>query len=86
MNYNASCDLECELFKNVFDKTPDYIKNNKLMDFSNEGEFTFTLKREHLYPYDEKIEISMKFCEFFFIFSSLPITKIDQGLFPFSAK
>lgn len=54
MNINASCDLEQELFKNVFDKTPDYIKNNKLMDFSNENEFTFTLKREHLYPYDEK--------------------------------
>ena len=53
MNISASCDLENELFKNVFDKTPDYIKNNKLMDFSNESEFTFTLKKEHLYPYDE---------------------------------
>ena len=53
MNISASCDLENELFKNVFDKTPEYIKNNKLMDFSNEGEFTFTLKKEHLYPYDE---------------------------------
>ena len=49
----ASCELEKELFKNVFDKTPDYIKNNKLMDFSNEDEFTFTLKKEHLYPYNE---------------------------------
>ena len=53
MNKEASCELEKELFKNVFDKTPEYIKNNKLMDFSNKGEFTFTLKREHLYPYDE---------------------------------
>ena len=52
MNIKASCSLENELFKNVFDKTPDYIKNNKLMDFSQEGEFTFTLKREHLYPYN----------------------------------
>ncbi len=53
MNIQASCELEKALFKSVFDKTPDYIKNNKLIDFSNEGEFTFTLKREHLYPYDE---------------------------------
>ena len=36
MNISASCDLENELFKNVFDKTPDYIKNNKLIDFSNQ--------------------------------------------------
>ncbi|MCD8377547.1 MAG: hypothetical protein LUB59_02025 [Candidatus Gastranaerophilales bacterium] len=50
----ASCELENELFKNVFDKTPEYIKTEKLMDFSNENEFTFTLKKEHLYPYDEK--------------------------------
>ncbi len=50
----ASCPLEQELFKNVYNKTPDYIKNAKLLDFSNEGEFTFTLKKEHLYPYDEQ--------------------------------
>ena len=53
MNISTSCDLENELFKSVYDKTPDYIKNNKLMDFSDEGEFTFTLKKAHLYPYDE---------------------------------
>lgn len=53
MTREASCELEKELFKNVFDKTPDYIKNAKLMDFDNKDEFTFTLKREHLYPYDE---------------------------------
>ena len=47
-------ELENELFKSVYDKTPDYIKNTCLMDFSNEGEFTFILKREHLQPYDEK--------------------------------
>lgn len=50
----ASCPLEQELFKNVYDKTPDYIKNAKLLDFSNKGEFTFTLKKEHLYPYNEQ--------------------------------
>lgn len=47
-----SCLLEEELFKNVFDKTPEYIKNLNLFDFNNREEFTFTLKREHLYPYD----------------------------------
>ncbi len=47
--------LENELFKSVYEKTPDYIKNLNLMNFSNKGEFTFTLKKEHLKPYDEKI-------------------------------
>lgn len=46
--------LENELFKSVYDKTPDYIKNLSVMDFSNNGEFTVKLKKEHLYPYDEK--------------------------------
>ena len=46
--------LENELFKSVYEKTPDYIKNLNLMDFSNKGEFTFTLKKGHLKPYDEK--------------------------------
>ncbi len=45
--------LENELFKNVYEKTPDYVKNLKLMDFDNKGEFVFTLKKEHLKPYDE---------------------------------
>ncbi len=48
-----SCELEGELFKNVFDKTPDYIKNLDLMNFDNENGFTFTLKKEHLYPHSE---------------------------------
>ena len=46
----ASCELEKELFKNVYDKTPDYIKNLNLFDFNNENEFTFILKRAYLYP------------------------------------
>ena len=46
--------LENELFKSVYDKTPDYIKELNLMDFSDKGEFTFVLKKEHLKPYDEK--------------------------------
>ena len=37
----ASCELEKELFKNVFDKTPDYIKNLDLLNFDNENEFTY---------------------------------------------
>ena len=47
-------ELENELFKSVYDKTPKYIKNLDLMNFSNEGEFSFVLKKEHLKPYDEK--------------------------------
>ena len=46
--------LENELFKSVYDKTPDYVKSLDLMDFDNNGEFTFVLKKEHLYPYDEE--------------------------------
>lgn len=53
MIHKASCELEQELFNNVFDKTPEYIKNANLLDFENEDEFTFTLKKEHLYPYNE---------------------------------
>ena len=49
-----SCLLEQELFKNVFDKTPDYIKDLNLIDFEQEGEFSFNLKREHLYPYNSE--------------------------------
>ena len=49
-----SCDLENELFKNVYDKTPDYIKNSNLLNFDNENEFSFVLKKEHLYPYDSE--------------------------------
>ncbi len=45
--------LENELFKSVYDKTPEYVKNLNLMDFSNTGEFSFILKKEHLEAYDE---------------------------------
>lgn len=50
----ASCDLENELFKSIEAKTPDEIKNLNLIDLSNKNSFTFILKREHLYKYDEK--------------------------------
>lgn len=49
----SNVELENELFKSVYEKTPDYIKNLNLMDFSQDGEFTFTLKKEHLKPYDK---------------------------------
>ena len=49
----SNVELENELFKSIYDKTPDYIKNLDLMDFSNDGEFTFTLKKDHLKPYDK---------------------------------
>ncbi len=45
--------LENELFKSVYEKTPDYVKSLNLMNFDNEGEFSFVLKREYLKPYDE---------------------------------
>ena len=61
-----SCILEKELFKNVFDKTPDYIKNADLLNFDNENEFTFTLKREHLHAYDpEKNPEGLNLLEWF---------------------
>lgn len=47
-------ELENELFKSVYSKTPDYIKNLNLMNFNNKGFFSFILKKEHLMPYDEK--------------------------------
>ena len=49
----SNVELENELFKSVYEKTPDYIKNLNLMDFSQDGEFSFTLKKEHLKPYDK---------------------------------
>lgn len=48
----SNIELENELFKSVYEKTPDYIKNLDLMNFDNDGEFTFLLKKEHLAPYD----------------------------------
>lgn len=50
----VSCELENDLFKNVSEKTPDYIKELNLIDLNNKNEFFFILKREHLHKYDEK--------------------------------
>ncbi len=46
--------LEQELYKSVENNTPDYIKNNKYIDIDNKNEFIFTLKKEHLLPYDKE--------------------------------
>lgn len=54
MPKTSTVELENELFKSVYDKTPDYVKELCLMDFSNKGEFTFALKKEHLEPYDKE--------------------------------
>ena len=59
------CDLERELFKNVYEKTPDYIKNLNLFDFSNKNEFTFTLKREHLYEHSPENPEGLNLKEWF---------------------
>lgn len=47
-------ELEQELYNSVEKNTPDYIKNNKYIDLDEKNEFVFTLKKEHLLPYDEK--------------------------------
>jgi len=60
-----SCELEKELFNSVFSKTPDYIKNLDILNFDNEGEFTFTLKREHLYPHSESNPEGLNLLEWF---------------------
>ena len=59
------CELEKELFKNVYEKTPDYIKNLDLLNLDNEGEFIFTLKREHLYPHTESNPEGLGLLEWF---------------------
>ncbi len=46
--------LEQELYKSVENNTPDYIKNNKYIDIENKNEFIFTLKKEHLLPYNKE--------------------------------
>lgn len=50
-----TCELEKELFEAVDSKTPQYIKDNKLVNLDCKDEFVFTLKKEHLLPYDEKM-------------------------------
>ena len=60
-----SCELEGELFKNVYEKTPDYIKNLDLLNFDNENGFSFRLKREHLYPHSDSNPEGLNLLEWF---------------------
>ncbi len=50
--YNEN--LEQELFEMIKEYTPDHVKNTKLLDTTNFNEFVFTLKKEHLAPYNEE--------------------------------
>ena len=49
-----SCDLERELFEQVAQKTPGYIKNNSLINLDDKNEIVFRLKKEYLLPYSEE--------------------------------
>ena len=60
-----SCELERELFNSVIEKTPDYIKKLDLFNFDNEGEFSVTLKKEHLYPHSETNPEGLNLLEWF---------------------
>ena len=48
-----SCELEKELFKNVFEKTPDYIKNSARLSFISGDLLTALIKR---WIYNDKSE------------------------------
>ena len=53
INKQSHSELEKSLFESVDSKTPDYIKENKLIDLNNKNEFIFKLKKEYLEPYDK---------------------------------
>ena len=65
MDRKPSCELEKKLFESVIEKTPEYIKNMPLFDFNNEDEFSFVLKREHLYPHSEENPEGLNLKEWF---------------------
>lgn len=65
MRRDASCELEKQLFESVYEKTPDYIRNASLMNFDNQDGFTFTLKREHLYPHTDNNPEGLNLLEWF---------------------
>ena len=65
MNKIANSALEQSLFDSVESKTPDYIKQNKLVDLNNKGEFVFKLKKEHLQPYSEQNPEGLNLNEWF---------------------
>ena len=63
--FKPSCELEGELFKNVFEKTPAYIKKLNLLNFDDENGFVFTLKKEHLYPHSQENPEGLNLKEWF---------------------
>ena len=65
LNRKPGCDLEKELFNNVIEKTPDYIKNLDLFNFENEDEFSVTLKKAHLYPHSQENPEGLNLLEWF---------------------
>ena len=54
-NHSAHTELEKSLFESVDSKTPEYIKQNKLIDLDNKDEFSFRLKKEHLDVYNPEL-------------------------------
>lgn len=65
MDKKSNSALEQSLFDSVESKTPDYIKQNKLIDLNNKGEIVFTLKKEHLLPYSEQNPEGLNLNEWF---------------------
>ena len=51
-NHSAHSVLEESLFESVEAKTPEYIKQNSLVNLDDKGEIVFRLKKEHLEQYD----------------------------------
>ena len=60
-----TCELEQKLFISVDEKTPDYIKNNPLIDLNDKQEIIFRLKKEHLGPYSEQNPQGLDLWEWF---------------------
>ncbi len=65
MNKKANSTLEQSLFDSVESKTPDYIKQDKLIDLNNKGELVFKLKKEHLQPYSQQNPEGLNLNEWF---------------------
>ena len=51
-NHYPHSELEKSLFESVDSKTPEYIKQNKLIDLDNKEEFSFRLTKAHLEAYN----------------------------------
>lgn len=65
MNKQAHSELEQSLFDSVDSKTPDYIKNNPLINLDDKGDIVFRLKKEHLNPYEGEGSAGLNLKEWF---------------------